>query len=83
MECQMCASSHAFVLLAILPEAHLIAPMEVQGVLGNHLFHECMDLVVEPLKTTAHIGIMMSDPVSNHQYCFTPLATFIADTPEQ
>jgi Plavaka transposase len=62
----MRTSSHAFVLLAILPEAHFIAPAEVQGVLGARLFHECVDLVVEPLKTAARIGIMMSDPVGNH-----------------
>lgn len=65
MECRMHSSNHAFVLLAILPEARFIAPEEVQGVLGNRLFHECMDFVVEPLKTAARIGIMMSNPVGN------------------
>lgn len=83
MECRMHSSNHAFVLLAILPEARFIAPEEVQGVLGNRLFHECVDFVVEPLKTAARIGIMMSDPVGNQRFCFTPLVAFIADTPEQ
>ncbi|KAG0704061.1 hypothetical protein DFH29DRAFT_997947 [Suillus ampliporus] len=35
-----------------------------------------------PLKQAAHIGHMMSDPAGNLRYCFTPLASYIVDTPE-
>lgn len=83
MEYRMHTSNHAFILLAILPGADFIAPSEVQGTLGDRLFHECMDFVVEPFKIAARIGIMLSDPVGNQRWCFTPLATYIADTPEQ
>jgi hypothetical protein len=83
MEFRAKGSNHAFILLAILPTAHFIVPKELQGVLGYRLFHECLDFVVEPLKIAARIGIMMSDPVGNLRYCFTPLVGFIADTPEE
>ena len=38
--------------------------------------------MLQPLKIAATIGTMMSDPVGN-LHCFTPLVTYIADTPEQ
>jgi hypothetical protein len=79
----MRGTSHAFMLLAILPDPQFIASADVQRILGNRIFHDCVDFVVEPLKTAARIGIMMSDPAGNLRYCFTPLAAFIADTPEE
>ena len=55
----------------------------VCSLLSDRLVHECLDLVLNPLKIAATVGIMMSDPVSNLRYCFTPLVAYIADTPEQ
>ncbi|KAF8834986.1 hypothetical protein BDN67DRAFT_870618, partial [Paxillus ammoniavirescens] len=34
------------------------------------------------LKIAAAISVMMSDPVAIHHYCFTLLASYIANTPE-
>ncbi|KAN0086073.1 hypothetical protein V8E55_007207, partial [Tylopilus felleus] len=34
-------------------------------------------------KTAVGVGVMMSDPVGNLRYCFTPIASWIADTPEE
>ncbi|KAI6041728.1 hypothetical protein EDC04DRAFT_2601510 [Pisolithus marmoratus] len=45
--------------------------------------HESLDFVLKPLKVAVAVGVMMSDPISNLHYCFTPLVTYIADTPEQ
>ncbi|KAI6010033.1 hypothetical protein BKA83DRAFT_4467646 [Pisolithus microcarpus] len=42
-----------------------------------------LDFVLKPLKVAAAIGVMMSGPVGNLCYCFTPLIAYIADTPEQ
>ncbi|KAG6369417.1 hypothetical protein JVT61DRAFT_14900 [Boletus reticuloceps] len=39
-------------------------------------------IVVQPLKKAAEVGPMMSDPLGNLRYCFTPLVSYIADTPE-
>ncbi|KAG2083210.1 uncharacterized protein F5147DRAFT_782998 [Suillus discolor] len=77
------ASSHAFLLTALLPIAEFVHPVKrMQGVLEAHLIHQCLDIVLEPLKQAAHIGCMMSDPVRNLRYCFTPLTSYIVDTPE-
>ncbi|KAI6039398.1 hypothetical protein EDC04DRAFT_2526494, partial [Pisolithus marmoratus] len=35
------------------------------------------------LKIAVVVGVMMSDPIGNLCYCFTPLVTYITDTPEQ
>ncbi|KAI6016995.1 hypothetical protein BKA83DRAFT_4128668 [Pisolithus microcarpus] len=34
-------------------------------VLQEHLFHQCLDIILEPLKQAACLGQMMSDPVRN------------------
>lgn len=44
--------------------------------------HECLDLVLAPLKIAAHIGIMMNDPLGNLRHCYTPVASYIVDTPK-
>ncbi|KAI0245040.1 hypothetical protein BJV78DRAFT_1142123, partial [Lactifluus subvellereus] len=80
---QMKASNHAFLLLALLPILKFIhKDSKICSVLENRLFHTCLDFILAPLKTTATVGIMMSNPVGNLRYCFTPLASYIVDTPE-
>ena len=72
------------VLLALLPVASFIyKKTHVHSLLSNCLIHKCLDLVLNPLKIAATVGIMMSDPIGNLHYCFTPLVPYIADTPEQ
>ncbi|KAI5984167.1 hypothetical protein EDD15DRAFT_2375560 [Pisolithus albus] len=75
--------SHAFLLLALMPIPQFIHPVRrMCGVLEEHLFHQCLDIVLEPLKQAARLGRMMSDPVGNLRYCFTHLVSYIVDTPE-
>ncbi|KAI6027982.1 hypothetical protein BKA83DRAFT_4490495 [Pisolithus microcarpus] len=77
------ASSHAFLLNALMPIVEFIHPMHrMRSVLEACLFHECLDIVLQPLKVAAQIGRMMSDPAGNLRHCFTPLAAYIVDTPE-
>ena len=77
-------SLHAHILLALLPVTFFIhKTTRVRSLLSNRLVHETLDFVLKPLKVAAAVGIMMSDPVGNLRYCFTPLVTYIADTPEQ
>ena len=83
MDYYMKASNHAFMLLTILPVPKFLHKNNrIQGVLENHLVHECIDFVIKPLKKAAKIGVMMSDPLGWCQYCFTPLVSTIIDTPE-
>ncbi|KIK16208.1 hypothetical protein PISMIDRAFT_82959, partial [Pisolithus microcarpus 441] len=76
-------SSHAFLLLALMPIPAFTHPAtQICSVLEARLFHHCLDIVLEPLKQAARFGRMMSDPVGNLRYCFTPLVSYIVDTPE-
>ncbi|RDB15504.1 hypothetical protein Hypma_004161 [Hypsizygus marmoreus] len=80
---RMKASNHAFLLLALLPIPKFIhKDRKTRGVLENRLIHECLDFILQPLKTAAQIGIMMSDPLGGLRYVFTPLAAYIVDTQE-
>ncbi|KAG0702763.1 hypothetical protein DFH29DRAFT_999147 [Suillus ampliporus] len=76
-------SSHVFLLTALLPITEFLHPVKcMQGVLEARLIHQCLDIILEPLKQAARIGHMMLDPAGNLRYCFTPLASYIVDTPE-
>jgi len=76
-------SNNAFVLCALLPVAKFIHQTKrIQGVLNDRLVHRSLDIVLQPLKVAAAVGIMMSDPLGCRRFCFTPLAAYIADTPE-
>ena len=46
------------------------------------MIHECLDFILQPLKTVASIGIMMSDLWGGLHYCFMPLAGYIMDFQE-
>ncbi|KAJ7741685.1 hypothetical protein B0H16DRAFT_1728463 [Mycena metata] len=77
------ASHHAFLLLILLPVAKFLEKnSEIRGVLASRLFHAILDFVLVPLKETAKIGHMMSDPLGWQRFCYTPLAAYILDTPE-
>ena len=77
-------SLHSHLLLALLPVPSFISKnSRVRGLLSNHLFHQCLDIVLHPLKAAAAIGVMMSYPIDNLWYCYMPLAVYITDTPKQ
>lgn len=76
-------SLHTYLLLALLPIPKFIhKDTRTWSLLHDQLIHQALNKVVEPLKTATHVGVMMSNPVGNLRYCYTPLATYIADTPE-
>ncbi|KAF8869224.1 hypothetical protein BD779DRAFT_1458028 [Infundibulicybe gibba] len=80
MDLRMRASSHAFLLLALLPIPKFIHKnKKLRGTLENHLIHECLDTITQPLKKAAEIGMMMTDPLGYRRYCFTPLAAYIIE----
>ncbi|KAF8545834.1 hypothetical protein OG21DRAFT_1491871, partial [Imleria badia] len=77
-------SLHAYLLLTLLPVAKFAHKISrVRGLLQDRLVHQALNIVLMPLKVAARVGVMMSDPVGNLRYCFTPLAAWIADTPEE
>ncbi|KAI5988015.1 hypothetical protein EDD15DRAFT_2199192 [Pisolithus albus] len=77
-------SLHGYLLLALLPIPKFVhKTTRIRGLLQDRLIHQALNRVLTPLKTAATVGIMMSDPAGNLQYCYTPLASWIADTPEE
>lgn len=77
------ATNHAFLLLALLPIPKFIHPRKkICGVMEARLYHECLDIILKPLKIAAQFGVLMGDPLGNDRWCFTPPASFIVDTPE-
>ena len=77
-------SLHAYLLLALLPIVKFTHKnTRIRGLLQDRLVHQALNVVLSPLKTAAAVGVMMSDPRGNLRYCYTPLAAWIADTPEE
>src|SRR6266550_7102157 len=57
------ATSDSYVLLALLPIPKFIHPKKkVCGMLEARLYHCCLDLILQPLKSAAELGIILSDP---------------------
>ncbi|KAG2047667.1 hypothetical protein BDR06DRAFT_985100 [Suillus hirtellus] len=50
--------------------------------LEDCLIHQCLNIILEPLKQSAQHGVMLSDPIGCSWYCFTALASYIANTPK-
>ncbi|KIK12915.1 hypothetical protein PISMIDRAFT_18373 [Pisolithus microcarpus 441] len=83
MAVQNKASSHVFLLTALIPVIEFIHPVpRMRSVLEARLFHQCLDIILQPLKIAAQVGRMMSDPVGGLCHCFTLLAAYIINTPE-
>jgi hypothetical protein len=81
---RMKATSHAFSLAAYLPIPkflHVAPP--IHAVLSARIYHICISIIVRNLKVAEADGILMSDPWGNLRLCHTPLASWIADLPEQ
>lgn len=83
MNTRMKSSTNSFLLTALLPVPKFIHKNKrMRGVLADRLTHQCLDIVLEPLKQAARHGVMLSDPVGDNRYCFIGLASYIADLPE-
>ncbi|KAG1865732.1 hypothetical protein C8R48DRAFT_747731 [Suillus tomentosus] len=66
MSTRLKSSSNAFVLTALLPVPKFIYKKKrMRGVLEDCLIHECLDIVLHPLKLAACEGVMLSDPVGH------------------
>ncbi|KAF8817000.1 hypothetical protein BYT27DRAFT_7325734 [Phlegmacium glaucopus] len=73
MNFRMKSSNHAFLLLALLPVPSFIHQKKcLCGLLADRLIHKCLDFVLQPLKTAASIGTMMSDPLGWYNFWHEP-----------
>lgn len=70
-------------LLALLPKAKFAArDAHVNRALRDQVFHECLSIILEPLKKIAREGCFMSDPSGSVRFCFTTLSMYMVDLPE-
>ena len=79
----MKATAHTWSCITYMPQAQFTMHSDYAAVLQARLWHCCMDIVCGSLKTVAARGAYMADPAGLQRYCFTPLAGYIADLPEQ
>jgi Plavaka transposase len=83
MSTRLKLSSEAFLLTALLPIPKFIhKSRRIRSLLADRLIHESLDIILQPLKDAARLGIMMNDPLGNLRFCFPLLASYIVDTPE-
>jgi len=78
------ASNHAFQLLALIPIPQFknIPEQDIRSMLQNRVVHKCLHKVLKPLINAANTGCILSDSLGVQRRCFTPLASYIGDTPE-
>ncbi|KAG0703857.1 hypothetical protein DFH29DRAFT_981702 [Suillus ampliporus] len=61
MNTRLKSSSNTFLLTALLPVPKFVhRKKRMKGVLQDRLIHQCLDVVLEPLKSAARLGIMMT-----------------------
>ena len=76
-------SSKSFMLTALLPIPKFVHKNKcMRGVLEDQLIHECLDIILKPVKKAAELGVMLPDTEGHLCYCFTPIVGYIVDTPE-
>ncbi|KAI6130294.1 hypothetical protein EDD16DRAFT_1689659 [Pisolithus croceorrhizus] len=82
-EVRMKAKAHAWACVAYTPIPEFLTHPDFHSILEARVWHRCMDIVCANLKVASHRGVFMADPHNNARYCFTPLAAYTADLPEQ
>ena len=76
-------SDDLFLQLALLPIPKFIHEnSKIWGILESQLIHQCLKIILAPLKKAAQLGMLIEDPLGWCQVCFTPLTAYIIDTPE-
>ncbi|KAI6019933.1 hypothetical protein F5J12DRAFT_716230 [Pisolithus orientalis] len=76
-------SSNSFMLATLLPVPKFMHKNKhMCGLLEDRLIHECLDIILEPVKQAAKLSIMLPDSLGHMQYCFMPIMGYIADTPK-
>ena len=78
------ASLHAYLLLTLLPIAKFSHKVTcIRSLLQDRLAHQALSIILSPFRTPVAVRFMMSDPIWNLHYCFTPIPVWITDTPEE
>lgn len=83
MDIRMKSSYHALPLIGLLPCPKFIGVKKsLHGVMENRLIHHCLDIICKPLKEASAQGAFIADSLGRIRCCFTPIISYIVDTPE-
>ncbi|KAG1747998.1 uncharacterized protein EDB91DRAFT_1235850 [Suillus paluster] len=73
MNMRLKSSSNSFILTALLPVPKFLHKNKCMcGVLADHLIHQCLDIVLKPLKEATLRGVMLLDPQFGDSFCHEP-----------
>ena len=83
MDIRMKSSYHALSLIGLLPCPKFIGVKKsLRGVMENRLIHHCLDIICKPLKEASVQGAFLANSLGRIRCCFTPIISYIVDTPE-
>ncbi|KAG1851380.1 hypothetical protein F4604DRAFT_1883577 [Suillus subluteus] len=80
---QLPSTAHAWSCVVCMPIPQFVCHPDFASLLQGHIWHRCMDIIFQNVKSAAVTGTQMVDPVGNLRYTFTPLVAYTADLPEQ
>jgi hypothetical protein len=73
----------AWALIGYIPVVHFEDNVDLQSTLINRLFHQCVELILDPLIKTGEDGQEMKDSKGDVRRCYPRVAAYLADYPEQ
>jgi hypothetical protein len=76
-------SKRAWVLIAYIPIVDFLDDDKIRTTLQNRVFHQCMEIVLQPLVKYADTSFLMTDSVGATRGIYPILAANICDYPEQ
>ncbi|KAG8854142.1 hypothetical protein FRB91_003976 [Serendipita sp. 411] len=76
-------SKDTWIVIAYIPTTKWKDDTDIHGTLNARLFHQCMEVVLEPLIDAGRNGINLADWDGNVRRSFPLVAAYLADYPEQ
>jgi hypothetical protein len=75
------SSTHSFCLLALLPKVSFpeVKDKKLNRTLRDRVLHECLRIILEPIRIISHTGEVMEDPLGQLRMCYTVLSMYIVD----
>ena len=80
---RMQVTSYAWCCVSFIPIPNFKVHHNFETILKSRLFHQCMDIIFDSLKTVAEQGAYLTDPTGRTQHCFTLLISYVTDLPKQ
>ncbi|KAG8798922.1 hypothetical protein FRC16_006244 [Serendipita sp. 398] len=76
-------TKRCWILLAYIPIPSFTDPKAHHTALQQRLFHQCLEVVLKSIKRVGKKGKHLRDSLGNVRHCYTRIAAYLADYPEQ